>query len=235
MTSVRLLRALLPPAARAAALALMLAFAAGAGAQERKLPPVDEAAADASWQRFKKRLIVAVEKRDKQFVLSILDRNVRNQDERSRGVAQFRRQWELDAADSPLWRELANVLQLGGAFIQRDKRPRELCAPYLLGRWPPDVHPVDHAVVISRDATVQSEPSTASAALGTVSYDIVPVVDWEIDDKANANQKWVKIRYRDRDGYVPEEQVRSPIEQAACFVKSGNSWRMTAFAPAGGE
>ena len=43
------------------------------------------------------------------------------------------------------------------------------------------------------------------------------------------------IRYRNRDGYVPEEQIRSPIEQAACFVKGGNGWRMTAFAPAGGE
>ncbi len=36
-----------------------------------------------------------------------------------------------------------------------------------------------------------------------------------------------------RDGYVPEEQFRSPIEQAACFVKGGNGWRMTALAPAG--
>jgi hypothetical protein len=95
---------------------------------------------------------------------------------------------------------------------------------------------VTHAVVISRDAPVQAEPSTSSAALGTLSYNVVPIADWEVDDKApGARQKWVKIRYRNRDGYVPEEQIRSPIEQAACFVKSANGWRMTAFAPAGGE
>jgi hypothetical protein len=34
-------------------------------------------------------------------------------------------QWELDTDDSPLWRELAPVLQMGGAFMVRDKR-REL-------------------------------------------------------------------------------------------------------------
>jgi hypothetical protein len=201
---------------------------------QRKLPPVDEAAGDASWLRFKRQLVAAVEKRDKQFLLSILDRNVRNQDERARGVATFRKQWELDTTDSPLWRELASALQLGTAYIVRDKR-RELCAPYLLGRWPDNVSPIENAVVISRDAVAQAEPSTSSAALGRLSYDIVGVVDWEVDDKSDPKQKWVKVRLQGRDGFVPEEQVRSPIEQAACFVKTANGWRMTAFAPAGGE
>lgn len=205
--------------------------------QERKLPLVDEAAGDASWQRFKKRLLGAIEKRDKQFLVSILDKNVRNQDERTRGVENFRKQWEIDSDDSPVWRELASALQLGGAFIQREKRPRELCAPYLLGKWPYDLEPFKNGVVISRDTQVQAEPSTASPALGTLSYDIVSVADWEVEDKAaNAKQKWVKIQYGKRDGYIPEEQIRSPIEQVACFAKSGNgSWRMTGFAPAGGE
>jgi hypothetical protein len=207
-----------------------------AAAQERKLPPVDEAAGDATWQRFKKRLLDAVQKRDKQFLLSILDKNVRNQDERTRGIAHFRKQWELDTDDSPVWRELATALQLGGAYMQRGKRTRELCAPYLLAKWPQDVSFVENGVVISRDTPVQAEPSAASAVLGALSYDIVPVSDWEIDDKAkDVKQKWVKIRYRNRDAFIPEEQIRSPIEQAACFVKGGNGWRMTAFAPAGGE
>src|SRR5687768_14330099 len=227
--SPMMLRALIP------VLVIAVLATAPALAQERKLPPVDEAAGDASWLRFKKQLMGAIEKRDKQFLLSIVDKNVRNQDERTRGIAHFRKQWELDTDDSPLWRELATALQLGSAHIKRDKR-RELCVPYLLGRWPDDIHPVDHAVVISRDAAVQSEPSSSSASLGTLSYDVVYVADWEIDDKAaSVKQKWVKIRYKNRDGYVPEEKVRSPIEQAACFVKSGNGWRMTGFAPAGGE
>ena len=204
-------------------------------AQDGQLPPVDEAAGDVSWLRFKKQLMNAIEKKDKQFLLSILDRNVRNQDERTRGIATFRKQWELDTVDTPVWRELGAALQLGSAYMKRDKGPRELCAPYLLGRWPGDLNPISRAVAISRELLVQSEPSNTSSALGKLSYDIVSVTDWEVDDKANPNQKWVRIRYGDRDGYVPEEQVRSPIEHAACFVKGANGWRMTAFAPAGGE
>lgn len=218
-----------------AAVILVLCLAVPAAAQERKLPLVDEAAGDVSWMRFKKRLEAAIERRDKQFLLSILDKNIRNQSEKTRGIAQFRRQWELDAPDTPMWRELKTALELGAAFMRRDKGPRELCAPYVLGKWPEDIEPVDHAVVISRDTTLQAEPSVSSAALGRLSYDIVAINDWEVDDKADPRQKWVRIRHQNRDGFLLEEHVRSAIEQAACFVKTAHGWRMTAFAPAGGE
>ena len=214
---------------------VMLATSLPGLAQERKLPVVDEAAGDASWQRFKKRLQAAIDSRDKQFLLSILDRNVRNQSDKTRGIAEFRKQWELDTAESPIWRELQTALQLGSAYMRRDKGARELCVPYVLGKWPADIEPFNSAVVISRDTTVQAEPSTSSRALARLSYDIVSVSDWEVDDKSDAKQKWVRIRHAQREGFVPEEHVRSPIEQAACFVKAGRGWRMTGFAPAGGE
>jgi hypothetical protein len=217
------------------AAALLLAFALPGFTQERKLPPVDEGAPDRSWFLFKKRLQAAIDSRDKQFLLSILDKNVRNQSEKTRGIAQFRRQWELDTPDSAVWRELRGALLLGSAYMQRDKGARELCAPYVLGKWPDDVEPFKHAVVIAKETTVRAEPSNAAAALGSLSYDIVAITDWEVDDKADAKQKWVRVRYRNREGYLPEEHVRSPLEQAACFVKAGSGWRMTGFAPAGGE
>jgi hypothetical protein len=219
----------------AAALLLACTLAVAASAQESKLLPVDEGARDVSWLRFKKRLSDAIDKRDKAFLLSILDRNVRNQSEKTRGIAEFRKQWELDTADTPIWHELATALQLGAAYLKRDNRA-ELCAPYLLAKWPPDVEPFTHGAIIARDSTVQAEPSLSSSALGHLSYDIVPVSDWEVADKSpNARQKWVRIRFGERDGYVLEEHVRSPVEQAACFVKTPGGWRMTAFAPAGGE
>ena len=221
------------------ALALALVMCAGslalARAQEPQVLPVDEAVTDASWVQFKKRLQSAIEKRDKQFVLSILDRGVRNQGEDTAGIAEFRKQWEIDASDSPLWRELGSAMQLGAAYIKREQGPPELCAPYLLAKWPEDVEPFDHGAIVARETTIQAEPSLSSSALGTLSYHIVPVADWEVADKASdVSQKWVRIQYRGREGYVPEEHVRSPVEHAACFVKSPSGWRMVAFAPAGG-
>jgi hypothetical protein len=219
---------------RALLVALALA-AAPALAQPLSLEFADEAAQDASWAGFRKRLLAAIEKRDRQFVLSILDRNVRAGIEGARGILEFRRRWSLDAADSPLWRELAAALALGSAWLERERGPRELCAPYLLARWPQAVDPLKHGALVAREVLVKAEPSHQASTLATLSHAIVPVTDWEVDDRArDSPQKWVRIRVKEADGFVPEEQIRSPVEHTACFVRTERGWRMTAFAPAGG-
>ena len=216
--------------------ALSCAAVAPAAAQERKFAPVDEAANDASWTAFRKRLLDAVEKRDLKFVLSILDRNVRASIDGERGTAGFRKAWDVDAADTPLWRELRAALVLGSAWLSsKQKGSRELCAPYLLARWPSDVDPLDYGAIVATDVLVKAGPHADSNTMQTLSYDIVLVSDWEIADRNQGDkQRWVKIRVKSGEGYVPEEQIRSPIEQTACFAKTDGRWRMTAFAPAGG-
>jgi hypothetical protein len=216
-------------------LLVVAAFAQPLLAQERKLEPVDEATRDLSWAHFKNRLLDAVMKRDRKFVMGILDRSVRVGVDGVRGVEEFRKQWHLDADDSPLWRDLPSALFLGAAYMKREGRPRELCAPYLLAQWPRNMDPHAFGVVIAKDALVKAAPSSESPTLVTLSYDIVPVSDWEVADKApDFPQKWTKVKLKSGEGYVPEEQIRSPIEQVACFIKTENGWRMTAFAPAGG-
>ena len=211
-----------------------IAAPAPAFAQERALEPVDEAGKDASWTSFRRRLLEALEKRDRKFVLGVITQNVRNGSDAPRGIAEFRKQWDLDGADSPFWSELRSALELGSAWLSRPRQRRELCAPYVLARWPEDIDPTLNGVIVAREALVKSEPSSHAETLATLSYNVVPVPDWEVGDRdASSKQKWVKIRWRDRDGYVPEEQVRSPIEHAACFVKGENGWRLTVFGPAG--
>jgi len=214
---------------------VMATFSSPLRSQERKLEPVDEATRDLSWAHFKNRLLDAVMKRDRKFVLGILDRNVRIGVDGVRGVDEFRKQWHLDADDSPLWRDLPSALFLGAAYMKREGRPRELCAPYLLAQWPRSMDPHAYGAIIAKDALVKAAPSSDSPTLATLSYDIVPVADWEVADKApDFPQKWTRVKLKTGEGYVPEEQIRSPIEQVACFVKTESGWRMTAFAPAGG-
>lgn len=215
-------------------LCLCLTAAVPASAQDvsqpKKLAPVDEAAKDASWVSFRNRLLAALDKRDRKFVLSILDRNIRNTLDTPRGIAAFRKQWNLDADDSPIWRELPAALFLGSAWLKPEKGPRELCSPYVAVKWPEDIDPFDHGAITVKEALVKAAPSAESMTLATLAYDIVPVSDWEVADQAaEAKQKWVKIRFKGTDAYVPEEQIRSPVEHRACFVKTENGWRMAAF------
>jgi hypothetical protein len=217
------------------ALLLAVIMATPLAAQERRLPLVDEAGKDASWNTFRRRLLEALEKRDRKHVLGVLASNVRNGSDSPRGIAEFRKQWHLDDNESPFWQELASALSLGSAWLTREKKgPRELCAPYVLAKWPEDVDFTLTGVIVTREALVKSEPSSGSATFATLSYHIVPVSDWEVNDRdAGSKQKWVKIRVNNLDGYVPEEQIRSPIEHAACFVRTENGWRLLVFGPAG--
>jgi hypothetical protein len=215
-------------------LAVLVGLPVPLHAQERRLAPVDEAEKDGSWTSFRADLRAAVEQRDLQYVLGVIDRDVRNGSDSPRGIEEFRARWHLDDHDTPFWRELAAALALGSAWLARDDQPRELCAPYVLGKWPRDVDPLANGVVTARGAPVKSGPSAKAKTLGTLAYVVVPVTDWEVDDSdAASKQKWVKIRLKDREGYVAEEQMRSPIEHAACFIKSESGWRLTVFGPAG--
>lgn len=220
-------------------LLLFLATAIGSPpllSQERKLDPVDEAMKDASWMGFKRRLLGALEKRDRKFVLGILDRGVRSGLEGGRGVAEFRKRWELDSDSSPLWQELTAALVLPGAYHRIEKGPLELCVPYVSVRWPQDVDAFRGGAIIAKEALVKAAPSSASGTIAVLSHHIVEVTDWEIADQAaDSKQKWVKIRVQAGEGYVPEEQIRSPIEHTACFLKSEKGWRLTGFGPGGGK
>src|SRR5262245_43158114 len=182
------------------------------GAQERRLEPVDEAANDASWVSFKNRLLNALAKHDRKFLASILHPAVRTGLSGGRGPAQFRKEWEFDSATSPLWQELPAALYLGAAWSRREKGPSELCSPYVAVRWPQDVDAYSGGAVISKEALVKAEPSGDSTTIATLAYNVVAVLDWEVADRsAGAKQKWVKIRIPAGEGYVPEEQIRSPI------------------------
>jgi len=82
---------------------------------------------------------------------------------------------------------------------------------------------------------VKAGPSWDTDTLTRLSYEIVRVTDWEVPDlDPGFKQNWVQIRLlKVGTGFVPEEQIRSPIEHSACFVRTARGWRMTVFGPAG--
>jgi hypothetical protein len=229
MNSIRILRLLLP----AMLIALMLPQVVMA--QDVRFVPRDEGAADAGWVRFRDRLLTAVQQRDRKFVLGVIDRNVRNGLEQPRGLDEFRRQWDTDAEDSPLWRELARALQLPSAWYRHEQMPRSLCAPYVLPQWPGDVDPHAHGAITVRETDVRSEPSGTAAIRARTGHVIVAVADWEVADRdPGSRQKWVLVRLHDGNpGFVAEEHIRSPIEQLACFRRTEAGWRLTSFLAAG--
>jgi hypothetical protein len=204
----------------------LLMATAAVGAQPVRLAPVDEAAGDATWTRFRARLIDALLRRDEKFVAGLLDPNVRNISG-IRGAAEFVRLWELKSPQGRLWEELPKALYLG-SVLNRQDRTTEVCAPYVYFRWPDNAPDEANAAVIAKEALLKARPSASAPTLQTLSFDLVAVSDWEVADEAkDAKQVWVAVRTRSGNGYLPEEQVRSPLEYRACFVKREGTWRLT--------
>lgn len=213
---------------RALCFALTLLLAGTGAAQELKLTPADEGAGDPNWPRFKARLLEALARRDQQFVLDITDRKIRNTSGTD-GVAEFRKLWEPQSATSPLWTELPKLLFLGSVFVRREGKIQELCAPYVYYRWPENGAGNASGAITAKETLLKARPEASAVTLGSLSYDLVAVTDWEVDDENKESaQKWVRVKAGSREGFVPEEHVRSPLEYRACFVSSGARWRMTA-------
>ena len=207
--------------------AVLAAVASGAVAQEVKLPPIDEGVHDPSWTSFKARLLEALAKRDQKFVLGIVDARIRNTLGQN-GRTEFRKLWQPQAADSPLWVELPKLLFLGGVFVKRDNGGSEFCAPYVRFKWPDNAPAGASGAILVADALMKAKPSAAAETLQTLSHDLVKVLNWEVADEDRENkQQWVGIQTKAGAGFVPEEQIRSPLEHRACFARRGASWRMT--------
>jgi hypothetical protein len=214
-------------------LAQAIAVAALCGiaqAQEMRFAPIDDNAANMQWLQYKKQLLQALEERNRKAVLAAIDPNVDNGPEQKRGIAEFRRRWDFHDDKSPVWDELRKSVELGGAYVKDEKGATRFCAPYVAAKWPTTLDPFAFGAITSADALVKSEPSSEARTLTTLEHDVVRVEDWEVPDKVPGYpQKWTRIRVRSGSGYVPEQQIRSPIEHMACFAQQGGNWRLISF------
>lgn len=192
--------------------------------------PVDEAAGNRDWLAYRARLVDAIEARNRKALLGAIDADVDNGPEQKRGLDEFQRRWSIEDEKSPVWRELAKAIGLGGAFVKDEKGQARFCAPYVAARWPTDYDPFRFGAIVTTDVLVKSEPSSGSRTIARLGHELIPVEDWEVADiTPGFPQKWTRIRVRDAVGFVPEEQIRSPIEHMACFARRGAGWRLVSF------
>jgi len=210
----------------------------GSASRARKLYPVDEGPKDQSFLAFRSRLIVAAKKRDQRFLLNHLDSHIltspfsalmprsRNG---GRGVDLFKREWHPEDPKSELWPKLIKILSLGGAFKSGEApyaglapAGREFVAPYVRSQWPVRQYPdtEEYAAIVSKNVRVRWRPDAAALVVDVLSYDIVKT--------GEGNDEWVEITTpRGRQGYVAQDQIRSPADTEAHFARKDGRWVMT--------
>lgn len=200
--------------------------------QERFVRPVDGAAKDASFVAFRTKLIAAAERRDVNYIISILDPKVRLSFGGDEGVADFKKFWNIGQKDSLFWGEFLAVIKNGGSFSGEGRNKLSLfTAPYTFSDWPDDIDGFEYHVIFGNRVNLRERPSMDARVVGQLSYNVVKI-DGEKsvmlpDDRGF---DWVRVEtLGGKKGFVKGDFVRSHIDYRAGFEKKGGVWKMTFF------
>jgi hypothetical protein len=182
------------------------------------LPPVDQAATNPSFLAFRDSLAQAVTRKDAAFVEKVMAPDVKLSFGGESGIADFRRIWRPDQADSKLWTALGEILRLGGSF----EPDGSFVAPYTFSRFPDDLDSFESIVVTGNGVALRAAPRTDAPLIARLSYDIVTV-----EAPPDPAAAWVEVRLADgRSGHVAAPLLRSPLDYRAGFAKREGEWRV---------
>lgn len=210
-------------------LIVAVSFCAFAVGQERFVKPVDEAAKDASFLSFRTKLIAAAERRDANYILSIIDPRIKLGFGGVDGIANFKRDWKIASKNSKFWKEFLTVIKNGGAFDKGGTTT--FMAPYTFTAWPEDLDAFEYQVIFGNNVNLRKQPNMNAEVIGKLSYNIVQVEPETVPKSGKSEYPdWWEIRtLGGQKGFVKREFVRSNIDYRAGFTKKRGVWKMDFF------
>lgn len=212
------------------ALALCMAFAAMSFAQERYVKPIDEAGEDPSFAAFRKELIEAVERKDRKFILSILDPSIKASFGGHDGESGFVELWDFNSEDTKFWKEFGVVIRNGGKWFREDGKRVMFTAPYSFDAFPDDLDAFEHMVVFGERVNLRDKPSLNSKVITQLSYNVVKVEESTLNGEGWVKGDWYRVKtLGGKSGWISGDYVRSPIDHRAGFQKKNGQWKMVFF------
>jgi len=225
-------------------LSLLLLGSNISGHAQTKAYPRNDLYKDSSLTNFICKLQYAIFKKDKAYLLSIVDPNIKLGFGGDDGKAAFERIWEPGKNDSPIWFTLSKLISLGGTysgFFLKDEDKDGFVFPYVYSVEITDekLDVFSVMMVTGENVNVREKPDKTSKVVGKLSYDIV-LADYNksypaFQDKKTegltyyGEKEWYYITTQDQkiSGYVYWDYVWSPVGYRLFFNKTGDEWRMT--------
>ncbi|MEO8096370.1 MAG: SH3 domain-containing protein [Acidobacteriota bacterium] len=197
-------------------IALLLALAALASAQTRRLLPlVDESARDPRFAMFLNRFKLAVLRKDAAALLPLISPDVKNSFGGNDGLAEFRTLWKPEEETSDLWPLLSRLLERGGTW-----QGPGYCVPYVCGKFPDDLDAFEYGVVAASGVWLRKAPNPKAPGIRQLSYEIVKLSD--------PGEAWSRVVTLDgKSGYVAARYLFSPVGYRAFFQPDAKGvWQM---------
>jgi hypothetical protein len=212
-------------------------LASASFAQERYVKFVDEAKKDPSFFAFREKLIAAAKKKDSQYLLSIVDPNIKNGFGGDDGINEFKSRWDFGGPDNgDFWVEFLPVITNGGSFAKTggktDAKNPIFFAPYVFQAFPADLDVFKYRVVTGKNVNLRKDGRADAPVVAVLSYNIV-TVDEENSIEGRGKDgvmDWYAVEtLGGKRGFVKAEYVRSAVNFRAGFEKIKGEWKMTIF------
>lgn len=189
--------------------------------QSGKLAPVNDAPRDKSFAGYLNRLRQAVAKRDARALQKLVHAEVVTggfSEKDEKGWDRFTARWQPESQDSPLWEVLGDLLDLG--FFRA--APQTFVSPYVAWKFPRDLDPRGHWVVVRDNLPLLAEPRRDASPVTTLHFDIVRRI---ADPLPGEPFHWLEVEtLGGKRGYVQQVNVRSPLMERAQFQQLEGRW-----------
>ena len=117
-----------------------------------------------------------------------------------------------------LWKEIARVLALGGAF----RGPSAFHAPYVSSNWPDGADSFECGAIIGGNVILRRGPAPDAAIVTRTSYAIVRVLG-----RGPEVRDWSPVRLSTgQEGYVHDDFLMGATGLRAIFALTNGQWRM---------
>lgn len=206
-------------------------------AQPVKFAPPNDLDKDKSLVAFVNQLKAAVKKKDKVFLLSILDEKVKNGFGGGGGIAEFKEYWDWPQDTIKVWHTLDHIMSIGGAFTDDSKEdPRSryrFVFPYVYTvelEVSNDYFEV--GVITGQNVNLREKPDLKAKVITQFTYDLVRYLTKTSGKNAAGDPEWYEVETMDhkKKGWVNWKYVYSPIGYRLFLYKNAQGkWKVSAF------
>ncbi len=204
------------------ALAAIMALTASAhAAPAKQIPPKDECLAIDGYFDLRQNFEGIVKRRDAKALTAMIAPTISWSFGDEGGKDAFLKNWKLETGKaSPIWAELDQIVRLG-CFSQGPDNPT---MPHFFGQDTGAESPGGSALVLGPAVNLRAQPSTASASLRKINWEVVTTVE------ASADGLWTKVQTADgKTGFVRNDYLRGDLDYRIGFERKDKGWVISFF------